>query len=590
MEFLFAFLSFVAVCILWVRVNALQSDVKNLQQGHVSRENVSPQTTPTQPVVRTVAYTDGVQQVPHNTFPAQVHDDAGTRFIHWLAKDWLVKVGAFLLLIGLGWFVSYAFMHQWIGPVGRIALGLMTGAGILALGVWRIQTHVHQGGIFAVVGSTTILLTTFAARTVYVFFTPLSALVIMCLSVVLVACISVRYRSQALGLASIVLAGFAWNLAGNPSSVGALETFLYMLVVVLGTLWVVYLTGWANLTFAALALVAIEGIPFLMRGSFDFGAGGDNDIAFLFALIFTAVFFATNVASIVYRSTEKILKAHLFTALGTGLYIMMWIGGAALEEFQTLLYLAWALVFAFGTFVIYHKTALRAPFFMYGGIGLALLGAATASEFEGIALTIAFTIEIAVVVAASARIPFAPTDSSLTSKKPPVVTVLAWLFALPIALSFPSMASYEWSYGLPYDHFFVLVILMLSLAGVSGYISFSARPYIEMIKKTGLTLLTISGLYALLLVWLVLHAEMPDDVATSMALFIYTVVGLVFYVSGHMASQSVRRIAGALLLGGVIVRLLIIDVWEMPLTGRIVTFIGVGVLLMSTAFIKRIKK
>jgi len=587
MELLFVFVVG-ALCILWMRVHKLTNIVKRLEQPQEKKDAGE-----TSSLVHTPVLESGLKtvSVPQQTFPAPAHDDGVTRFFHWLAKDWLVKVGAFLLLIGLGWFVSYAFMHQWIGPVGRIMLGLCAGAGILTLGVWRVQTHVHQGGIFTVLGSTTILLTTFAARTVYDFFTPLSALVIMCLSIILVAFVSVRYRSQALGLASIILAGFAWHLSGDSSAVEALELFLYLSVIVAGTLWVVYLTGWAHLTFAALTLVAIEGMPFLMRGSFDFGAGSDRDIAFLFALVFTAVFFATNVASIVYRSTEKILKAHLFTALGTGFYIMIWIGGAALEEFQTLLYLAWALVFAFGTFVIYHKTALRASFFMYGGIGLALLGAATASEFQGIALTIAFTIEVAVVVAASARIPFAPSSIPSSNKKPPVVTVLAWLFALPIALSFTSMASYEWLRGgFPYDHFFVLAILMLSLAGVSGYISFSARPYIEMVKKTGLTLLTISGLYALLLVWLVLHAVLPYDVATSIALFVYTVAGLTLYISGYISSQSVRRAAGALLLGGVIVRLLTIDVWEMSLAGRIVTFIGIGVLLMSTAFIKRIKK
>jgi hypothetical protein len=40
-------------------------------------------------------------------------------------------------------------------------------------------------------------------------------------------------------------------------------------------------------------------------------------------------------------------------------------------------------------------------------------------------------------------------------------------------------------------------------------------------------------------------------------------------------------------LGGVVLRLLLIDVWQMDLVGRIITFFVVGTLLLSTAFIKK---
>jgi hypothetical protein len=44
---------------------------------------------------------------------------------------------------------------------------------------------------------------------------------------------------------------------------------------------------------------------------------------------------------------------------------------------------------------------------------------------------------------------------------------------------------------------------------------------------------------------------------------------------------------GMLLIGGVVVRLLVIDVWALPLELRIVLFFIIGVLLLSTAFIKK---
>ena len=101
--------------------------------------------------------------IPQKTDPAQPN---------WFQENWLLKVGAGLLILAVSWFVNYAFVHNWIGPVGRITLGLVFGASLLAFGSIRIRKYLQQGSIFLALGSATILLTTFAARSVYNFFTP----------------------------------------------------------------------------------------------------------------------------------------------------------------------------------------------------------------------------------------------------------------------------------------------------------------------------------------------------------------------------------------------------------------------------------
>ncbi|TSC73401.1 MAG: membrane protein [Parcubacteria group bacterium Gr01-1014_48] len=130
------------------------------------------------------------------TSPTTTVSTAGDRFVAWLKEDWIIKLGAFLLLIGFGWLTTYAFLNNWIGPMGRITLGVALGVCILVLGFWRIKKYLHQGGIFLVLGSTTILLTLFAAREIYEFFTPVSALAAMFITTAFVAYASVIYRSQ----------------------------------------------------------------------------------------------------------------------------------------------------------------------------------------------------------------------------------------------------------------------------------------------------------------------------------------------------------------------------------------------------------
>jgi uncharacterized membrane protein len=93
------------------------------------------------------------------------------------------------------------------------------------------------------------------------------------------------------------------------------------------------------------------------------------------------------------------------------------------------------------------------------------------------------------------------------------------------------------------------------------------------------------------LIWLVTHAVIPTyDVATTVSLLIYTVVGIVLYFAGIRNEHHGFRIAGQTLLLLVSGRLLLVDVWEMELASRIVTFFVVGILLIATAFIRKTKK
>jgi uncharacterized membrane protein len=50
----------------------------------------------------------------------------------------LLVVGAFVLLLGVAFFIKYAFDNGWIGPAGRVAIGLVAGLAIAALGE-RVQ-------------------------------------------------------------------------------------------------------------------------------------------------------------------------------------------------------------------------------------------------------------------------------------------------------------------------------------------------------------------------------------------------------------------------------------------------------------------
>ncbi len=123
--------------------------------------------------------------------------------------------------------------------------------------------------------------------------------------------------------------------------------------------------------------------------------------------------------------------------------------------------------------------------------------------------------------------------------------------------------------------------------------SFLRREHLKTAGGTnaGTIFAVVGSLYGYVLLWLSLHAAFlyAQDIATMLSLLCYTVVGLVFYIYGKLHEHKLAKTYGAVLLMLVAGRLLLIDVWDMALTGRIITFFVVGALFMSTAFIRHKK-
>jgi uncharacterized membrane protein len=349
------------------------------------------------------------------------------RFVMWLKEDFLVKLGAFLLLIAFGWFVSYAFAKDWIGPIGRIALGLAFGIGFLGFGSTRIRSFAQQGGIFLALGSTIILLTIWAARELYQFFTPLIALVVMFLSVLFVSVQAYIYDRRSLAIASLLLAAAAplFTNSPEPSIVGL---YSYLVLITAGTLWIVFAKGWSILSPLALIIVSYFSIPFWMYAI----SSQEGLVGLFFAFLFVLLFFSSNIASMLYRREGNLDKAHLLTAIGTGIYLCAWILTVMSDSWVSLTLAAWALVFALGAQLFYRYASRPEPFYIYGSVSIAYIGMATIFELSGPVLLVALASEIALLTIVS----------SIIIRKEEVTASLAALLGLPFFLSFDVLSRY----------------------------------------------------------------------------------------------------------------------------------------------------
>lgn len=577
---------FAAPIISLIRTSNLQRKVDELEKkiAELAKKEIEPRVREEVPTEKTMSLGPPAPYISRSAVehgastegsqPEIFGTEWSDRFVDWLKEDWLLKLGALLILIGFGWFVTYAFLHDWIGPEGRIGLGLLAGVLIMAFGFSRIRSYLNQGGVFIVLGGTTILLTTFAARQIYNFFTPGFSLLLMYLTAGLVAFASVRYKSRNLAFSGLILASVA-PLLTNSTDYTHIYLFLYLMVVVLATLWVVVLRGWRELVTAALMIVAAYSLPDLLGSS-----GADPHVILFFIYSLAAIFFATHTLGMLKQKGGSV-ESDLVTASLNGLLLLVWIWTAAPPEWRGSIYAVWMLIFAAGGLSIFSVTGRREPFYAYLGVSVAMLAAATAAEFNGAVLTIAYTIESV----------FIPAVSYAVLRKREESESLFFLLVGPILLSLQSLDLWLWGGTVLNKHFFVLLILSLSLFGLGGFFAWVSGK--EKIPRSSIATisLVLGSLYAYALIWLSLHAALDNaETAVMISLVIYTIVGLLAYFYGRLNEVKGFLTYGGALLAFVVGRLLLIDVWQMDLTRRIITFFLIGALLVSTAFIGRAKE
>jgi uncharacterized membrane protein len=566
---------FIITVVLVIWIATLQSRVSRLEESNrqsaasTSQTVVPPVPVPTAPVAMVSPSPDPVLSSPTPP-PAPSHD--GDRFLAWLKEDFMVKVGAFLMILAVVFFLSYAFASGWIGPAGQVTIGLLLGAATMIIGVWRLPTFPSQGGIFTVLGATICLLSLMAAQSLYDLFTPLTALALAFLTVVFVAATSVVYSRKWLAFSGLVLAITAPYLL----DLGSADVYLlmvYQLIVVSGTLWVVYYRGWSLLT-----LTAFLGTVLVTIGYLDSSLW--SDVVLLFTYLFTAIFFVVNILGLIANESDENRPYHLTIAGLTGLNLILWVMAAVPSEWQSLTLVAWMLVFSLGSFIVYKALGTAVPFTIYGATSIGLLLIATWLEFgeSPALLAFIFTLEVATLVVLALRL---ETAGALARR-------LALLFVLPVIMAMASAFSYEWRSGVPVDHLIVVMTLIGVLAGLSSL--FRLRSDAD--RETSTSLAIVAGIFAAILLWQLLHAgSVPGSsaygVATAITLIVYTLIGLGFTVVGKRRADSTLSAVGFSLLGFVVGRVLLIDLATMETGTRIITLFAIGGLLLSSAFLRR---
>ena len=119
--------------------------------------------------------------------------------------EWLPKVGMLALFFGVGFFLKYAFDHEWIGPVTRIILGLLSGILLMGAGEHFENKKYHNYARVLTGGGLALLyLSLYAARNFYQLIGSTPTFIVMVFVTFTAGLSAIRHNSQIIGFYSII--------------------------------------------------------------------------------------------------------------------------------------------------------------------------------------------------------------------------------------------------------------------------------------------------------------------------------------------------------------------------------------------------
>jgi uncharacterized membrane protein len=224
--------------------------------------------------------------VPAATVPPRLREERSLE--SRVGSQWFNRIGIIAVLIGVAWFLKFAFDNHWVGPAGRVLIGLLSGAALIAWSErFRAKGYPAFSYSLKAVGSGVLYLSLWAAFSMYHLIPPGVAFAGMVLVTAFNAFIAWRQSAELLAVYAIVGA-FSTPLLLSTGSNEEVFLFSYLLMMNAATMALLVSKGWNRL----LVLSFLGTVAFYWGWYWQFyGPASFTTTAFflaLFVLLFAA--------------------------------------------------------------------------------------------------------------------------------------------------------------------------------------------------------------------------------------------------------------------------------------------------------------
>jgi uncharacterized membrane protein len=515
-------------------------------------------------------------------------DEAGLE--KQIGQFWLNRIGIIALLFGVSYFLKYAFENNWIGPAGRVAIGLLAGIGLI---VWseRFRNRGHAAFSYSLkaAGIGTLYLSLWGAFQIYHLIPAAAAFVAMV--IVTLATISLAVSQDAELLASFALAGgFSTPVLLSTGQNHEVVLFSYVALLDLAILAMAVFKPWRRLLWGSFLGTIILYIGWYS----DYYSPDQRTLTVCFATLFAIIFAAIPLACPYEQSKRFTGPSVTLTLLPLFNAALFFLALYDMYERETV-ELTW-FALALAAFYLSIGGALQKRFskrdtaflrLLHVAIAIAFITIAIPLKLEGQWITISWLIESAALLSMSVK-----THTNFLRYMASAALVLGILRLLF------------------YDHFHTETLVFnlrfftyLIAITVLGGIAFFGKRYAS---EKEMPLIYIAAIGVNLLALIALTLEVSDYFIRRMAaasgnrfLFyhqlalardfsysaIWLLYGAVLMTIGFWKRSAFIRWQALILIAFTIGKVFMYDVSQLGGSYRIVSFIALGAVLLGISFI-----
>jgi hypothetical protein len=248
----------------------------------------------------------------------------------FIGENLISKIGIAILVLAIGFFVKYAIDNDWIGPKGRVGIGLLCGGILVSVAHLLRKSYTAFSSVLVGGGLAIFYFTIALAYHQYQLFGQGLSFVIMVVITAFAVILSLLYDRQELAIIALVGGFIAPFLVSNGSGNYQI-LFSYLLILNLGLLVIAYHKAWRLLNLLAFFFTSALFVTWLVTLP-DETAGNVYGGGLLFATAFYILFFAINIAYTVKEAKRfiasdfVILLANTCCYFSVGLYLITEMG------------------------------------------------------------------------------------------------------------------------------------------------------------------------------------------------------------------------------------------------------------------------
>ena len=236
----------------------------------------------------------------------------------FIGENLVSKIGIAILVLAIAYFVKYAIDSEWIGTVGRVAIGVACG-GILIFLAHRLRAGYHAfSSVLAGGGLAVLYFTITLAFQQYHLFSQTVAFAITIVITLFAVLLALLYNRQELAVIALT-GGFMAPFLVSTGSGNYITLFVYLIVLNTGLLIVAYRKAWRVVNTTAFVFTVILFASWLYSLPYDEKRATYTN-AFVFATIFYLLFLVINIANNIKENKRFLPFDFSILLLNTGLF------------------------------------------------------------------------------------------------------------------------------------------------------------------------------------------------------------------------------------------------------------------------------